>query len=745
VHVKIPLAAVGFTSIVAQVLLMRELVATLYGNELLFGLILMAWLAWVAAGAGGLARLLGGRRRWGARAFGIGLFLASLLLPVQMVVARDLRALLSVTPGAFIELGPMLAAVILILAPVCLLTGLLFALGARLMVEAGAPGGQAYLWESVGAVFGGGLFSFVLVHWLDPFQIALLVTAANLALAVWLLRGRSKLLLFFAVLAAAALPLGHALHRATLGWQWPDLAWSADSPYGRLVVEARDGQRVFYENGLLAFETQGTAAEQVAHFPLLAHPDPRRVLLIGGGVAGDLREILKHPVTRVTYVELDPLLIQAARAYLPAADAAALDDPRAELVLTDGRLYVKQRARAGQAGEPSSSQPQAALREDLDVVILDLPEPATGALNRFYTHEFFSEIRAILNPGGLLALGLPSAENYWSPELARRNASVYHTLRSVFPQVLVLPGEQNFFLASSAPLEADPRVLAARLQARGVETRWVTPDYVNYMFTTDRFAQVQRQLDTLAGVRLNTDLAPISTYYGLMLWLSRFYPGLGVSYPPSGLDRPVISPLALAGVAGLLALVLALARWRGRGVPLAIGAIGLAGMTLEVAILLAFQFLHGYLYGEVSVMMTAFMAGLALGAAGGNWLSARSAARPGSGTKRALLGAGLALAVYSAAFAFVVQSPIPAPVLTFPVLTLLAGALAGMAYPLALVLIAARGASPGRAAAMLYAADLVGGCLGALLGAVFLIPVLGIPQTCWAIAMVTLAGLLALA
>jgi spermidine synthase len=322
---------------------------------------------------------------------------------------------------------------------------------------------------------------------------------------------------------------------------------------------------------------------------------------------------------------------------------------------------------------------------------------------------------------------------------------VYHTLRSVFPQVLVLPGEQNFFLASSAPLEADPRVLAARLQARGVETRWVTPDYVNYMFTTDRFAQVQRQLDTLAGVRLNTDLAPISTYYGLMLWLSRFYPGLGVSYPPSGLDRPVISPLALAGVAGLLAVALALARWRGRGVPLAIGAIGLAGMTLEVAILLAFQFLHGYLYGEVSVMMTAFMAGLALGAAGGNWLSARPAVQSGSRIKRALLGAGLAMAVYSAAFAFVVQSPIPAPVLTFPLLTLLAGALAGMAYPLALALIATRGESPGRAAAMLYAADLVGGCLGALLGAVILIPVLGIPQTCWAIALVTLAGLLALA
>ena len=55
---RIGLAAVGFTSTIAQILLMRELVATFYGNELLFGLVLGAWLAWVAVGSWGLARLL---------------------------------------------------------------------------------------------------------------------------------------------------------------------------------------------------------------------------------------------------------------------------------------------------------------------------------------------------------------------------------------------------------------------------------------------------------------------------------------------------------------------------------------------------------------------------------------------------------------------------------------------------------------------------------------------------------------
>ncbi|MCP4589673.1 MAG: hypothetical protein GY842_02920, partial [bacterium] len=269
------------------------------------------------------------------------------------------------------------------------------------------------------------------------------------------------------------------------------------------TVQAHEGQRVFFENGLLAFETQGTFPEEVAHFPLLAHPDPREVLLIGGGVAGDAREILKHPTARVTYVELDPLLIEAARAHLPPGDAAVLDDPRVTLVLGDGRLYVK------------------VVRRAFDVVILDLPEPATGALNRFYTREFFAEARAALAPGGIFALGLPSAENYWSLELARRNGSVYHTLRAVFPEVLVLPGEHNFFLASDVPLATDPAVLAGRLGERSVETRWVTPAYVEYVFTTDRFATVQAELAATVGGRLNHDLTPTCYYYNLALWLSR--------------------------------------------------------------------------------------------------------------------------------------------------------------------------------------------------------------------------------
>ena len=180
---RVPLAAVGFTTTIAQIVLMRELVATFYGNELLFGLILTAWLAWVAAGAWGLARLPIFDRS-GSRTFAAGLLLAGGLLPAQIALVRGARSLLRVTPGAFVEFAPMVAAVVLVLAPLCLLGGLLFTLGARLTVERGGTAGQAYVWESLGSVAGGTLFSFILIRWLDPFQTALLAAAVNVVVVI---------------------------------------------------------------------------------------------------------------------------------------------------------------------------------------------------------------------------------------------------------------------------------------------------------------------------------------------------------------------------------------------------------------------------------------------------------------------------------------------------------------------------------------------------------------------------------
>jgi len=719
--VRWALGVVGFTSMVGQVVLMRELVAVFYGNELVFGLILAAWMMWVAVGSWGLGRWLS-RRGIGAGALASGAILTAAILPLQIAMLRAVREWLGITPGAFADFGQMVRAILFILAPLCISLGAQFTLGAGLVAagkdEEGQSIGAAYAAESLGAVLGGALFSFVLVFVLNPFQIAFGLAALNLATAaivVWReLRQmpRIGLLALAAITFIAAWPLGGHLHQTTLARQWPGLIATADTRYGRLVVTGQGEQRVFFENGLLMFETESTFGEEVAHLPLLMHPAPSRVLLLGGGVGGVLREALKHPLDDIVYVELDPDIIRVAASTLPVEEASALVDERVRLIAGDGRRFVDTTG------------------ETFDVVIVDLPEPSTGQLNRFYTREFFVHVGRILAPGGILSIGLPSAENYWNPEMARRNASVFRTLHDVFPYVVATPGDHNFFLASNEPLPEDADPLIERFAARGIETQWVQAPYLEWLFTTERFAMTRALLERDPDARINRDLVPICYYYDFTLWLTMF----GAEF------RGVFEAAELLHLWWLLPPLLIVAfvlRRRPRpAVASMIGSVGFAMMSLEIVLLLTFQALNGYVYYAVGLVATAFMGGLALGAA-----LARAIAH--GRVRVALMGALAGITLYAGALPLILIAGLPFPNLSFAALALVAGSLGGFAFALAARLAAnLPGADAAAVAGLLYGSDLIGGCVGAVLTSVFIVPLFGIPQTCWATAAIGLAGLI---
>lgn len=194
--------------------------------------------------------------------------------------------------------------------------------------------------------------------------------------------------------------------------------------------------------------------ENIVHPAAIAHPDLKRVLVIGGGDGGVCKQVLKYPgVERLTLVELDPAVIDVARKYLGAIHGGALDDQRLELRLEDGAAYVR------------------GTKEKFDLVILDLTDPADVSAE-LYTREFFTACRAVLNPGGALTMHIGAP--VFHPGRVRENVA---NLRQVFsivrPYLVAVPlygALWGFVCASESldPLGIDEAEVERRIAASGL-------------------------------------------------------------------------------------------------------------------------------------------------------------------------------------------------------------------------------------------------------------------------------------
>ena len=683
--------ALGLSSIATQLCLLRELLGAFSGNELILGICLGNWFVLTAAGAwlGEAA----GRLRRPVPLFAAGQLASSLIPLAQVVAVRGLRDIVFLRGEAVGLTGTWLGSLVL-LAPYCLVAGALLTLGCRIVAPDGGPGGigPVYFADAAGSVAGGALFVFVLVPHFDHFALLCAPAFLNLAMGGLLAgRARSWALLAAAGILAGVLTLGVSLvdaDRATTALQHRGerVVFRENSPYGRLIVCDSSGLLTFYENGVPVAATENTAqVEEAVHYAMCQRPQARRVLLIGGGVAGDAREILRYPaIAGVTYVELDPAIIAAGRRLV----AANLDDPRITLASADGRRFVR-----GSAGL-------------FDVVIVDLPDPSTSQLNRYYTAGFFAEVRRAMRPGGVLAFGLGHYENFVGPELARLLASARRTLEGAFGNVVMIPGGRVFFLASDGPLEPD---IAGRLDSSGVHPRLVNRHYLEATLSADRMADIRRAAARPAGI--NTDRNPVLYYYEMRRWLSQF-----------GGGGAVLGPVLALALAAYLAVL--------GPVPRVLFAAGFAASGIEVVLLLGFQMLYGSVYRQVGLVVTVFMAGLASGA----WFAGRAAPRVRAARALALLG--FAIAAVAASVPLVLRASqaldasAPGPVMGQGLIllaTLVLAALVGAQFPLA-----GAAGRPGALAApaRLFSADLAGAAVGALLVASLLVPLVGVPAVC---------------
>lgn len=206
------------------------------------------------------------------------------------------------------------------------------------------------------------------------------------------------------------------------------------SPFQHIeVYETRDFGRMLVLDGKVQCTERDEAPyhEMLAHVPMLTHPAPKEVLVVGGGDGGTVREALKHPgVERVTLVEIDEQVIEVSRRWLPGL-AQGLSDSRLRILTQDAAEAIR------------TQSPQ-------DVILVDSSDPE-GPSEVLFTPRFFQSLKNALKPDGVIALQAGSPF-FYPRQIADARGQLEKIFRYVRPYllpVLTYPGGTWCMIAAS--------------------------------------------------------------------------------------------------------------------------------------------------------------------------------------------------------------------------------------------------------------------------------------------------------
>ena len=473
------LAISGAVSMVYEVAWTRALALVIGSSTYAFSAMLLAFLIGIAGGAA-LYSWLWGTRRVGPAAFaalqaGIGLSVALVVLVFERLPEVFLAALVRSQSPSFVQVVQVLMSAFVLLGP-ALLIGATFpcavAACASTTARAGADTGRLYGLNTLGAIVGTVLTGFLLVPALGVHGTILTGVVTNLALAA----------LLFAVPFRALSPRRSAVAAAALvlallmPWlpRWSPQVMSSgvaiyaleylpDTMLGGIAPLLAQREIIFYRDGPSATVAVTRAGDQVSlrvngkvdassnladmptqfmlgHLPMLLHPDPRQVLVIGFGSGITTGAVARHPLDRLDTLEIEPAVVEASGFFL-RENGDVLRDPRVQLVVADARNFLLTTSRR------------------YDVISSAPSNPWIGGLASLFSREFFGLARDRLRPGGLMVQWI---QGYGlAPEDL---AMVVATFRSVFPSTTVWQATQGDYLlvGQAAPAPLDLRTLRAR-------------------------------------------------------------------------------------------------------------------------------------------------------------------------------------------------------------------------------------------------------------------------------------------
>lgn len=238
-------------------------------------------------------------------------------------------------------------------------------------------------------------------------------------------------------------------------------------PFGRMLI--LDGAVQVTERDEFLYH------EMLVHVPMLSHPNPERILIIGGGDGGCLKQLLQHPVIEVIQAEIDQRVVEISKALLPSVAANAFEDPRVSIVFNDGSSFMMKH------------------KNTFDIILVDSTDPI-GPAEVLFSPAFYIGAFAALRDDGILVT------QSGSPVLqVKEFVKTFHSVRRSFPvtrqylaPIFSYPGTLwSFTLGSKKydPLQLKITTLKRRIMDRRIRTHHYSSDVHTASFSLPPFIQ----------------------------------------------------------------------------------------------------------------------------------------------------------------------------------------------------------------------------------------------------------------
>jgi len=522
----------GLFAIAAQALLFREFITTFEGNDISVGIFFGSWFLWVGLGA-----MLVYRAEVLAKKLveNIGFVFLSYLpaFILELILIIQARELAGIEPYALLSVRAILLLSIVVNAPVSVITGMLFPTACRwVQKNRQLPVSYVYITEAAGS-FTGGLGATVLLGFgassatiflILAFVVCLSVSVIQFAKARERRSAGSSSQLSIVRLSVYLLPLFVLLCLAS-GADEPLMRyvrvvkWTKLLPKDALVGSFQTAQAEYlygtYHGQWIAVR-EGSVTEtlpdeenagRIAATALCQNPNAKRILVVGSGL-GLCREFLRlRQIEQVTWAHCDSEYVQKVNRFIPPK--LKINDDRLSYFAGDVRSLLSRR--------PAKDSE----RKPYDIVIINLPDATSSVLNRYFTLEFYQQVKKRLSPNGVLQVRIAGGENIMGTELINLGASTKLTLEKVFSQLVLTPGEDTWFIASDyQKLTGDPGILRDSFATIEGGSDILAPEALLSIYLPGRAATAVENYsaaDLPQTLLINRDWRPLTHLYSLLL------------------------------------------------------------------------------------------------------------------------------------------------------------------------------------------------------------------------------------